>query len=150
MIHLTPFAWRSGQTSSMLGGAQFKATLLTVKAFASNLQCKMTDNSCHKAKGWQAAFCSMKVNSSQELPIPASLCIKVGRGQHTEYRSDPEKVSSRTANITKAGTGEYSEMQNPCFVHTLLRHCHSIEFHTAREINRCPLLLSSKSSSNFF
>lgn len=31
MIHLTPFAWRSGQTSSMLGGAQFKATLLAVK-----------------------------------------------------------------------------------------------------------------------
>lgn len=31
LIHLTPFAWRSGQTSSMLGGAQFKATLLTVK-----------------------------------------------------------------------------------------------------------------------
>lgn len=31
LIHLTPFAWRSGQTSSMLGGAQFKATLLTIK-----------------------------------------------------------------------------------------------------------------------
>lgn len=29
LIHLTPFAWRSGQTSSMLGGAQFKATLST-------------------------------------------------------------------------------------------------------------------------
>lgn len=29
LIHLTPFAWRSGQTSSMLGGAQFKATLPT-------------------------------------------------------------------------------------------------------------------------
>lgn len=31
LIHLTPFAWRSGQTSSMLGGAQFNATLLPVK-----------------------------------------------------------------------------------------------------------------------
>lgn len=33
---LTPFACRSGQTSSMLGGAQFKATPLGSKALASH------------------------------------------------------------------------------------------------------------------
>lgn len=44
LICLTPFACRSGQTSSMLGGAQFKATLLNQKALVSNIQCKMTDS----------------------------------------------------------------------------------------------------------
>lgn len=43
LIHLPPFAWRSGQTSSVLGGAQFKATL-PPKASASDLQCKTTDS----------------------------------------------------------------------------------------------------------
>lgn len=70
LICLTPFACRSGQTSSMLGGAQFKATLLDQKALFSNIQCK-NDRQQFMANQsrWQAASCSFPVN--RDLPLPA-------------------------------------------------------------------------------
>lgn len=68
LICLTPFACRSGQTSSMLGGAQFKATLPDQKALFSDIQCKVTDSNSNQS-GWQAASCSFPVN--RDLPLPA-------------------------------------------------------------------------------
>lgn len=59
------------------------------KAPASNLQCTMTDSNSWE---WQAAFCSMEVNSSQGLPIPAELYVSrwvEGNSTHTtEVTSD--------------------------------------------------------------
>lgn len=70
LICLTPFACRSGQTSSMLGGAQFKATLLNQKALVSNIQCKMTDtDACpNRGDGKQLSAAS---NTNRGLPLPA-------------------------------------------------------------------------------
>lgn len=70
MICLTPFACRSGQTSSMLGGAQFKATLLDQKALFSNIQCKMTDSN-----SWQTRVVGKQLPAASDinrgLPLPA-------------------------------------------------------------------------------
>lgn len=70
MICLTPFACRSGQTSSMLGGAQFKATLLDQKAVFSNIQCKMTDSN-----SWETRVDGKQLPAASDinrgLPLPA-------------------------------------------------------------------------------
>lgn len=108
LIHLTPFAWRSGQTSSMVGGAQFKATLLTVKhlpaIYNAKWQVKILVNN---ARGWQAAFCSMKVNSSRGCPFLQVYVSKWAEGNTptTLQEVTHRKLSSRTANTAKAGTG---------------------------------------------
>lgn len=70
LICLTPLACRSGQTSSMLGGAQFKATLLDRKALLSNIQCKMTDsNSCQNRGDGKQLSAASDINGG--LPLPA-------------------------------------------------------------------------------
>lgn len=73
LICLTPFACRSGQTSSMLGGAQFKATLLDQKALFSNIQCKMTDsNSWQTRKDGKQLPAASDVNRGSPLPAHSS------------------------------------------------------------------------------
>lgn len=102
LIHLTPFAWRSGQTSSMLGGAQFNATLLTVKHLPAIYNANMTILVTKLKHGKQQL---------SGLPVPASLRIKVGRGQHTYTgQGAPELLASPKlvlANIVKRSHALY-------------------------------------------
>lgn len=54
----------------MLGGAQFKATLLDQKALFSNIQCKMTDSNSWQTRvdGKQLPAAS---DANRDLPLPA-------------------------------------------------------------------------------
>lgn len=130
LIHLTPFAWRSGQTSSMLGGAQFKSNTIDCEAFASNIQCRMTDYSGHKAKGWLATFHSMEVNSSQGLHGPIGFCNKMGPGQENDSYPTQEATSGSQPPYLCHYPGLYWRIfgnANPCCIHMLLKDtalCH--------------------------
>lgn len=56
-------------------------------------------------RGWQAAFCSMNVNSSQGAHSCKFMYQGGQKATHLLHSTgDPQKVSPRTANVTKAGT----------------------------------------------
>lgn len=141
LIHLTPFAWRSGQTSSMLGGAQFNATLLTVKHLPAIYNAKMTILVTKLKHGKQQL---------SGLPVPASLRIKVGRGQHTytvqevtHKNEAPELLA-----LPKLVLANIVKRKLTLYTYTA-QYCHSREFPHCNVINLCPLLQSLKSFSNF-
>lgn len=113
LIHLTPFAWRSGRTSSMLGGAQCKATLVTVRHSPAGYSAERQCSRC-KARGRQAAE---REASSVRVRGRPSLQAGVGRGQHSyptqviHEKPAPELLTSPTlllANILKCESMRYT------------------------------------------
>lgn len=74
LIHLTPFAWRSGQTSSMLGGAQFKATLLTVKHLPAIYNAKWQIILVTKQKDGKQLSVAWKLTALRSCPF-LQVCV---------------------------------------------------------------------------
>lgn len=99
LVCLTPFACRSGQTSSMLGGAQFKATLFDQKALFSNIQCKMTDSN-----SWQTRVDGKQLPAAsdvnRDLPLPAQFRTEATLGRICSAAgSESILQSSRTVSL---------------------------------------------------
>lgn len=101
------------------------------KASASNLQCKVTVLVRHKER--QAAFCSMEVNSSQGLPIPAKMYVS---GQ-AEVLTHTDNYAPRPVLVLWSANPRFTPLSSP------------YTYHTSRKMNLCSPLQNLGSSSNF-
>lgn len=117
MICLTPFACRSGQTSSMLGGAQFKATLLDQKALFSYIQCKMTDSN-----SWQT-----RVDGKQLLTL-TGVCPYLLTILHRGHSGQKMQCYRKWIDSTKLQNCQFMHenwffMVSQTQIHTLYIYC---------------------------
>ena len=149
LIHLTPFAWRSGQTSSMLGGAQFKATLLTVKHLPAIYNAKWQIILVTKQENGKQLSVAWKLTALRGRPFLQVYVSRWAEGNTQKYRRWSTESKPQNCWSYQSWYWLIFWNANPCFIHTLLKDTAAQSYpHTARQI-LCPLLQSLKSFSNF-
>lgn len=140
MIHLTPFAWTSGQTSSMLGGAQFKATLLTVKHLPAIYNAKWLIILVTKQEDGKQLSVAWKLTALRGCPSCKFMYQGGQRATHTVQEvSHRKQAPELLLMLPKLVLANILKCKSMLYTYTVQRHCHSTELpHCKAECSLSP------------